>query len=111
MGMDPITMLAISAAVGTGYSIYQGEKASAQQEKSLQMQEQAQQEAKSAAKSQERKSEMAYNAANRKTPDVGAIMSSAEQAAKGGPSGTMLTGPAGVDPNQLALGKNTLLGG
>jgi len=24
---------------------------------------------------------------------------------------TMLTGPGGVDPNQLTLGKNTLLGG
>lgn len=31
----------------------------------------------------------------------------------GGPGGggTMLTGPMGVDPSQLALGKNTLLGG
>lgn len=29
---------------------------------------------------------------------------------KGGASPTMLTGPAGVDPNSLLLGKNTLLG-
>lgn len=111
MGMDPLTLMAITAAVGTGYSIYQGEQAADRQSEALRQQEQAQKEAKSQAKSQARQSEMAYSAANRKTPDVGAIMSSAEQAAKGGPSGTMLTGPGGVDPNELKLGKNTLLGG
>lgn len=111
MGMDPITMLAISAAVGTGYSIYQGEKAASQQEEALRQQQQAQTEAKAQATSQERRSQQAYNAANRKSPDVGSIMAGAEQAAKSGGAGTMLTGPTGVDPNQLALGKNTLLGG
>ena len=30
--------------------------------------------------------------------------------AMGGAGGTMLTGPTGVDPNALALGKSTLLG-
>jgi hypothetical protein len=32
-------------------------------------------------------------------------------AGKAGQSGTMLTGPQGVDPTQLTLGKQTLLGG
>ena len=30
---------------------------------------------------------------------------------KAGASGTMLTGPGGIDPNALQLGKSTLLGG
>ena len=51
------------------------------------------------------------NAANRRMPDMSSIMANAAKGAAGGPSGTMLTGPGGVDPNALALGKNTLLGG
>lgn len=38
-------------------------------------------------------------------------LSQSEQAAQAGPSSTMLTGPMGVDPSQLQLGKSTLLGG
>jgi len=51
------------------------------------------------------------NRANRKRADVSAIQSKEEQAALTGPAGTMLTGVQGVDPNQLNLGGNTLLGG
>ena len=32
-------------------------------------------------------------------------------AGKAGQSGTMLTGPQGVDPSSLLLGKSSLLGG
>jgi hypothetical protein len=51
------------------------------------------------------------NKANAKAPDVNALLSAAQQQAAGGPGSTMLTGPAGVDPGQLTLGKSTLLGG
>jgi hypothetical protein len=54
---------------------------------------------------------MAMNAANRRQPDVAGIMERAGQQAGGGPSSTMLTGPGGVDPTQLSLGRSTLLGG
>jgi hypothetical protein len=37
-------------------------------------------------------------------------MSQNQMNAKGGQSGTMLTGATGVDPNSLLLGKKTLLG-
>jgi uncharacterized membrane protein YqiK len=39
------------------------------------------------------------------------VLSQSEQAAQAGPASTMLTGPMGVDPTQLQLGKSTLLGG
>jgi hypothetical protein len=39
------------------------------------------------------------------------MLSNNQAQAKGGESGTMLTGSAGVDPASLNLGKNTLLGG
>jgi hypothetical protein len=50
--------------------------------------------------------------ADGKQPDVKA-MRGANAAASGvnaGPASTFLTGPSGIDPSQLTLGKNTLLG-
>ena len=52
----------------------------------------------------------ANNRANARTPDSSAILSAAQQAAKSGVSGTMLTGPTGVTADQLKLGKTSLLG-
>lgn len=51
-----------------------------------------------------------YNKQNAKAPDAAAMLSANTQAAKGGASSTMLTGPQGVDMSSLNLGKNTLLG-
>lgn len=53
----------------------------------------------------------ANNKANQKRANSSAILSSNQMAGKGGQSGTMLTGPGGVDPSALQLGKTTLLGG
>jgi Flp pilus assembly protein TadB len=102
---------AVAAVVGTTYAVYSGERAADKQAEALSQQREAQTQAKAQAESQQKRSEMAQNAANRKQPDVAGIMQSAGQGASGGPSGTMLTGPTGVDPNALSLGKNTLLGG
>jgi hypothetical protein len=54
--------------------------------------------------------DQAFNQENQKKPDTSAILSAAQQSGKMGASGTMLTGPQGIDPAQLALGKSTLLG-
>ncbi len=106
-----VTTLAVgSAAAGAGYTIASGEDAKKKQAEGLKKQEAAQQEAVRVAQNQQRKSEMAINQANRRAPDVNSIMQAANSASKGGPSGTMLTGPTGVDPNALSLGKSTLLG-
>ena len=55
--------------------------------------------------------DQANNRANGKQPDINAMSSANSMAAKGGIGGTMLTGPQGVDPKTLLLGKTTLLGG
>lgn len=99
--------LAISAiVVGTALVYNQYE----QGEKARKVQEQALQESKRQADQQAKVAEQNFNKANAKSPDVASIMSAAQQAAKGGASGTMLTGPQGIDPNALSLSKNTLLG-
>lgn len=50
------------------------------------------------------------NRSMQKRPDTRRIQDEAAQAGKSGASGTMLTGPQGVDSASLQLGKSTLLG-
>jgi len=99
-----------SMAAGLGYTIASGEDAKKKQASALSKQESAQAQAVKAAEGQRMTSEMAINQANRKKPDVSSIMQAAGESASGGAAGTMLTGPTGVNPNALSLGKSTLLG-
>jgi uncharacterized protein HemX len=105
------TVLAAAAVAGTAYTVYAGEQASKKQGQALDQQRQAQAEATSQAEKQQQSAQQNVNRANAKSPDAGAILSAAGQAAKGGPAGTMLTGSTGVNPADLNLGKTTLLGG
>ena len=70
----------------------------------------AQQTAEAASLSTERKSEVAQNAANMKTPNVASILARAAAMGNSGLSSTMLTGPTGATPGGGNLGKTTLLG-
>jgi hypothetical protein len=63
-----------------------------------------------AAKVNAQQADEANNRANAKSPDSAAMMASNALAGKAGQSSTMLTGPSGIDPNSLLLGKNTPLG-
>ena len=106
MGIETIlagAALAI-AATGTGYSIYAGERAAGEQEK-------AQRLSMAEAQKTARAADEATNRANQKRPNANAILAAAQQAAKGGMGGTLLTGPQGVNTGELSLGKSTLLGG
>jgi hypothetical protein len=85
-----------------------GEKQKEAGDAALQQQKNVQAQNVAAAQAQAEQSQMAINAANRKAPDTSALLA---DATKSGVGGTMLTGPQGVDPNQLALAKNSLLGG
>ena len=92
------------AAVSTAYSIDQSGKAARAQAR-------AANEARTAAENQANLADQANNAANKKKPNVGAMLAGNQSAAgAGGAGATMLTGPAGVDLSALTLGKNTLLG-
>ncbi len=94
--------VAVTAA-GVGISAAQGADQADQAKKSM---EQSQANADRTAK----QADQDFNRANQRKPDTAAILSAAQQAGKGGASGTMLTGAQGVDPASLTLGKNTLLG-
>ncbi len=102
---------AIAAVASTGYQIYQGQQQKKAQKKQLALQAQANEDARKQAKAEADRADIEYNKANRQTADVSAITDESFLAGKGGGAGTMLTGNMGVDPNQLKLGKSTLLGG
>lgn len=72
--------------------------------------EKASRQAQANADKQEKAADEATNRSNQKRANTGAILDAATQSGKAGASGTMLTGPQGIDPNLLNLGKNTLLG-
>jgi hypothetical protein len=94
-----------ATAAGLGIAGHQ------QQVKALENQKKQQAEAVSRASAQQQLSEQAQAQANKKQPDYAAIMDRAGGGAAGGPSGTMLTGPGGVNPASLTLGRSSLLGG
>jgi hypothetical protein len=95
--------MAVAAVAGAAisYKNGQGQKKSA---------EKAASQAQANAQKQGKAADEATNRANTKRADTGAALDSATQAGKAGASGTMLTGPQGIDPAALNLSKNTLLG-
>ena len=100
--MSFVVAAVTTAAVATTYSIYQGQQAAKAQSR-------AADQARVAAEQQANMADQANNAANKKKPNLGAMLQ-ANQAAGSTGGATMLTGPAGIDLSALTLGKNTLLG-
>ncbi len=98
----------VAAVIGTVASALTQRNAA---KKAASAQDAATRQATEAANKQAADADMAFNKANGKQANVQGMSSENEMAAKGGASGTMLTGPMGVDPKSLLLGKTTLLGG
>ena len=106
-----VTAIITSAVVGAGTAYYQGQQQKKQHKKQLEQQRKFNEEAKTRAEEAKERADIETNKANRKRADVAAIQSKEEQSALSGPAGTMLTGVQGVNPANLTLGGNTLLGG
>lgn len=102
MGIE--TALIASALIGGATAAYSGNK---QAKAQASADASAQKEAKATADA----ATEATNRANQKKPNAGRALADAQQSAQGGVSGTMLTGPNGIDLSALQLGKTTLLGG
>lgn len=98
-----ITAVAAAVAVSAGVSYYNGRQQAEANKKAMR-------QAKANADKQAAQAEQEMNRANQKQPDTNALLSAAQQSGRAGASGTMLTGPAGIDPSSLSLGKSTLLG-
>lgn len=92
---DPVS-IGIGLAASTAVSLYQGNQARKDQA-----------HAADVAKTQ---ADQAMNKANPKRPDAAQILYDNQAANSAGVGSTSLTGPSGIDPNTLSLGKTTLLG-
>ena len=96
-------VITAAAVIGTAiaYNSAQDQKKAARQ---------AAAQAEQQATKQARDADRAFNRANQKAPNAGAMLAANQQSALAGGAGTMLTGPMGVAPDDLQLGRNTLLG-
>lgn len=94
-------VVAAAAAVSQSYTAHQTQVA----------QGRANQAAVAAAKMSQQQADEANNQANARRPDVDSILAANMAAGKQGAAGTMLTGPGGVDPSTLTLGRSSILGG
>lgn len=103
MGIDPVTAIVGSALIGAVVSGVQGNQQAKETKKAATQSAQATDKLYT-------QQEQQNNRANARAPDVNALFNQNQIEGQQGESGTMLTGPMGVDPNSLSLGKNTLLG-
>lgn len=91
-------VLGLAAALGSpAAAVIKGEKARKEQSR--------------AASQARTEADKAMNRANPKKPNPLALSALNAQQMAGGPGSTMLTGPSGVQPSSLMLGRQTLLGG
>lgn len=104
MGVDPVTATIGSAVLGAVVSTVAGAGA-AKEAKKANAQQQSNADKLYAQQDQQN------NKMNARGPNTDALFAQNELEGQAGGGGTMLTGPTGVDPSTLALGKNTLLGG
>jgi hypothetical protein len=102
---------AVAAVASTFVAIKSSNEQRRIQNQQLAAQRKANEQAQARATAEQQRSEQEYNRANRQNVDVESALDASELSAKQGGSGTMLTGNMGVDPNELNLSKNTLLGG
>ena len=106
-----VPLVAGAAATSTYVAIKQANDARNAQKAQLAEQRRQNNIANQRAEAEAQKSEEAYNRANQQQVDVMNIQDAEKLKAKQGASGTLLTGNQGVNPDELNLGSNTLLGG
>ena len=102
---------AIAAVGSTVVAVSSANNQRKVQQQALADQRQANERTEQRLKQENQRSEMEYNRANRQNVDVESALDASELSAQEGASGTLLTGSMGVDPNELNLSQNTLLGG
>ncbi|HAZ61032.1 MAG TPA: hypothetical protein DCY89_05600 [Gammaproteobacteria bacterium] len=96
----------VASILGAGATVVQAIRAPEQQRRAERaMQKQAAQQ-----RSVLEGAVAAQQQAERRTPDVAQFLRDTRARDGQGMSGTLLTGPAGVPPTSLTLGRNTLLG-
>ena len=116
MGIE-VGLLALAAtalSASTAYQVKSGMDASSARDQALADQNRNQAQAKKDAEAQTARSEQMQSDVlmkSKRQQGTREAMDYAGADAQGGAAGTMLTGPSGVDPSALSLGRSSLLGG
>lgn len=103
MSFGVVAAVAVGTAAASAVMNYKNQRDAAKEQKK------ANERATAEAKRTADLADQATNKANRKGPNIANLM--AGNAMTKGIGSTSLTGPAGVDPASLSLGRSTLLGG
>ena len=101
-----VEIAAIISATAAAASAATGIASHRQQKKSLARQQQQQQQAQTRAINEQTRSLMQEKAIRQNEPDISSLLASNLDPK----AGTLLSGPAGVDPKKLNLGTPKLLG-
>lgn len=104
--MAAVTSIILTAAA-LRYSVYAGNQARTRQKDALTEQRKAQQQAEAQVLSEQREQDQERARLNQKQPDVASLLATAQKPIS---SPTLLSGPTGVDPGLLTLGRPKLLG-
>lgn len=99
--------MSFGVAAAIGFSYWQAEEARRRQESAA---NQAREDAKKQAEQMAKQQDEEFNRANPKRADVFGLLAKNMSMGQNGVGSTSLTGVGGVDPSQMLLGKNTLLG-
>lgn len=108
--MSGVTVGSVAAVVGATAAVAGGVGSYLQGQKQQKAMETANTQAKSSSDQQATLAEQAINKADAKQPATPAAAIASNKQASNTTSDTLLTGPMGVDPSTLTLGKSTLLG-
>lgn len=96
-----VEVLAATAVLGLGYSIYSGQRQQAAAKKGLGLQQRAQKEAETASIREARLADEEQNRARQKSPDLNVLL---------GDQLMSKPGQTGIDVDRLLLGRPGLLG-
>lgn len=102
--MSGVATAIVVGTVVAGSTIYSAEKQSKAQKQAAQMQAKT-------AREQFNRDEQNFNRQNQNQVDMESLLAGESTGLSGSLGSTMITGPQGVDRNQMNLGKSSLLGG
>lgn len=98
----------VVAGLSLAYGAYEGESGRAERSRARRRQGQAQARAERQAEGQQRRAEIEERRENQRLPDLASLLT---EEGNGGSLASLLSGPGGIDPSRLTLGRRSLLGG
>jgi type II secretory pathway pseudopilin PulG len=108
--MPPAAAIAIATIVSAGVSLRAQGQAARGRREALRQQQKAQESAEQVARSEQNRAELESARLNRRKIDPNTLLGRERELSRRGAGATLLSGPRGVAPGQLTLGRSAQLG-